>query len=263
MPPTRRSPRSVRRAERRSSARRSSTASAKRGAPAPLLVIAGAGTGKTMTLAARVARLVLAGADPQRMLLLTFSRRAAQEMERRAGRVLHAGAGLRARRSARRACPGPAPSTASARACCASYAGAIGLADAVHDPRPRRRRGPDGPGAPGAGPGRDHEALPAEGHLPGDLLARASTAGRRSAQVLQTSYPWCAGWEDELKQLFGAYVRGQAAAARARLRRPAAVLAADDGRAGAGRGASARASTTCWSTSTRTPTGCRPRSCWR
>jgi len=37
---------------------------------APLLVIAGAGSGKTMTLAARVARLVLEGADPQRILLL-------------------------------------------------------------------------------------------------------------------------------------------------------------------------------------------------
>jgi hypothetical protein len=42
----------------------------------PLLVIAGAGSGKTMTLAARVARLVLAGVDPQRILMLTFSRRA-------------------------------------------------------------------------------------------------------------------------------------------------------------------------------------------
>jgi len=46
-----------------------------------LLVIAGAGSGKTMTLASRVAKLVLAGADPQRILLLTFSRHAAKEME--------------------------------------------------------------------------------------------------------------------------------------------------------------------------------------
>ena len=69
-------------------------------AAGPLLVIAGAGTGKTMTLASRVARLVLAGADPQRILLLTFSRRAAQEMERRCGRVLHAALGLRATQQA-------------------------------------------------------------------------------------------------------------------------------------------------------------------
>ena len=46
----------------------------------PLLVIAGAGTGKTSTLATRVAHLILAGADPRRMLLVTFSRRAAKEM---------------------------------------------------------------------------------------------------------------------------------------------------------------------------------------
>jgi DNA helicase-2/ATP-dependent DNA helicase PcrA len=53
----------------------------------PLLVIAGAGTGKTTTLAHRIAQLVLDGADPRRILLLTFSRRASQEMTRRAQRV--------------------------------------------------------------------------------------------------------------------------------------------------------------------------------
>jgi DNA helicase-2/ATP-dependent DNA helicase PcrA len=52
--------------------------------PGPLLVIAGAGAGKTRTLTARVARLVLGGADPRRILLLTFTRRAAAEMARRA-----------------------------------------------------------------------------------------------------------------------------------------------------------------------------------
>lgn len=54
----------------------------------PLLVIAGAGTGKTKTLAARVAALIRRGADPGRILLLTFTRRAAQEMLRRAGQVV-------------------------------------------------------------------------------------------------------------------------------------------------------------------------------
>ncbi len=57
------------------------------GSDAPLLIIAGAGTGKTTTLAHRIAKLVLDGADPRRILLLTFSRRAAQEMIRRAQRV--------------------------------------------------------------------------------------------------------------------------------------------------------------------------------
>ena len=50
----------------------------------PLLVVAGAGTGKTNTLVHRLAHLVRAGADPRRILLMTFSRRAAAEMVRRA-----------------------------------------------------------------------------------------------------------------------------------------------------------------------------------
>ena len=46
----------------------------------PLLIIAGAGSGKTSTLAHRVACLIASGADPRRILLMTFSRRAASEM---------------------------------------------------------------------------------------------------------------------------------------------------------------------------------------
>ena len=66
----------------------------------PLLIIAGAGTGKTNTLAHRVACLVESGVDPRTILLLTFSRRAAAEMARR--------------------CRGTSPPTASARGCCVS-----------------------------------------------------------------------------------------------------------------------------------------------
>src|ERR1044071_1049858 len=54
----------------------------------PLLIVAGAGTGKTNTLAHRVAHLILEGVAPERLLLLTFSRRAAQEMIRRAQRIV-------------------------------------------------------------------------------------------------------------------------------------------------------------------------------
>lgn len=56
----------------------------------PLLIIAGAGSGKTNTLAHRVAHLILDGADSRRILLLTFSRRAAVEMTRRAERIIRA-----------------------------------------------------------------------------------------------------------------------------------------------------------------------------
>jgi superfamily I DNA/RNA helicase len=53
----------------------------------PLLVIAGAGSGKTNTLAHRVAHLIVQGADPRRILLMTFSRRAASEMTKRVERI--------------------------------------------------------------------------------------------------------------------------------------------------------------------------------
>ena len=54
----------------------------------PLLIIAGAGTGKTRTLVHRVAHLIERGADPRRILLLTFTRRAAAEMLRRVDGLL-------------------------------------------------------------------------------------------------------------------------------------------------------------------------------
>jgi DNA helicase-2/ATP-dependent DNA helicase PcrA len=68
------------------------TAATHRGGP--LLIIAGAGTGKTMTLAARVGHLLATGVRPERILLLTFSRRASREMLSRAERWSgHPGAG--------------------------------------------------------------------------------------------------------------------------------------------------------------------------
>jgi ATP-dependent DNA helicase UvrD/PcrA len=54
----------------------------------PLLIIAGAGSGKTNTLAHRVANLITNGVDPRRLMLLTFSRRAAMEMTRRVERIV-------------------------------------------------------------------------------------------------------------------------------------------------------------------------------
>jgi DNA helicase II / ATP-dependent DNA helicase PcrA len=54
----------------------------------PLLILAGAGTGKTNTLAHRAAHLVLNGTDPSRILMLTFTRRAAQEMIKRTQHIV-------------------------------------------------------------------------------------------------------------------------------------------------------------------------------
>ena len=59
----------------------------------PLLIVAGAGTGKTNTLAHRVAHLIAGGVNPGRILLLTFSRRAAAEMGRRVERIIAANPG--------------------------------------------------------------------------------------------------------------------------------------------------------------------------
>src|SRR5277367_2515941 len=54
----------------------------------PLLILAGAGTGKTNTLAHRAAHLVLNGTDPARILMLTFTRRASQEMIKRTQHIV-------------------------------------------------------------------------------------------------------------------------------------------------------------------------------
>lgn len=63
----------------------------------PLIVVAGAGSGKTRTLAYRVAYLISQGVSPGRILLLTFTRRAAEEMLRRAGSIVSMGGGDAAR----------------------------------------------------------------------------------------------------------------------------------------------------------------------
>ena len=54
----------------------------------PLLIIAGAGTGKTNTLAHKTAQLILNGESPDRILLMTFARRAASELSSRANRII-------------------------------------------------------------------------------------------------------------------------------------------------------------------------------
>ena len=67
----------------------------------PLLIVAGAGTGKTTTLAARVAHLIREGADPAGILLLTFTRRASQEMLDRVAKRLSGAMGEAGERAAR------------------------------------------------------------------------------------------------------------------------------------------------------------------
>jgi DNA helicase-2/ATP-dependent DNA helicase PcrA len=170
----------------------------------PLLVIAGAGSGKTMTLAARVARLVLAGADPQRLLLLTFSRRAAQEMERRVGRVLHQALGFASTRKPP-ALHWAGTFHAIGARLLRDYAGRIGLAESftIHD----RADAEDLMALvrQELGFAQTTKRFPLKGTCLA-IYSRAVNSQAPLAEVLRDDYPWCLGWEDELKALFRAYV---------------------------------------------------------
>ena len=173
----------------------------------PLLVIAGAGSGKTSTLAHRVANLIGHGADPQRMLLLTFSRRAAQEMERRVGGVLQKALGLPASQGV----PG-LPWSGTFHSIGArllrEYAGRIGLDEnfTIHD------RG-DAEDLVGLvrheiGLSATRNRFPLKGTCLG-IYSRVLNTRDPLVKVLQDIYPWCTQWESELKKLFGAYVEAK------------------------------------------------------
>ena len=174
------------------------------GGAGPLLVIAGAGSGKTLTLAARAARLVLAGADPGRILLLTFSRRAALEMERRVGRALHQALGFSATQR-----PPQLPWAGTFHAVGArllrEYAPRIGLSDAftIED-----RAGAEdllGWVRQDLGLAATRERFPAKATCLA-IYSRAVNSQADLAEVLQQQFPWCAAWHDALNRLFGAYV---------------------------------------------------------
>jgi DNA helicase-2/ATP-dependent DNA helicase PcrA len=171
---------------------------------APLLVIAGAGSGKTLTLTARVARLVLQGADPQRLLLLTFSRRAAQDMQRRAGRLLQQALRLPVTQT-----PPSLPWAGTFHAVGArllrEHAAALGLSD--HFTIADRGDAEDLMGIvrQELGFAATHNRFPLKATCLA-IYSRCVNAQAPLARVLADHYPWCAGWEAELKRLFRAYV---------------------------------------------------------
>jgi len=174
----------------------------------PLLVVAGAGSGKTSTLAHRVARLVHDGADPQRILLLTFSRRAAQELERRAGRVLQRTQALRGRDAP--ALPWAGTFHGVGARLLREYADRIGLAASftIHD----------------RGDAEDLMALvrqaqpvdPSAKRFPGAatclaVYSRVVNSEASLGDVLNEAFGWCAHWQAELRALFAAYVAAKQA----------------------------------------------------
>src|SRR5204862_5392263 len=168
-----------------------------------LLIIAGAGSGKTNTLAYRVAHLVYRGADPGRILLLTFSRRAAAEMERRAGGILHRVLGLRGTAQAT-SLPWSGTFHGIGARLLREYAQRIGLHDAftIHD----RSDSEDLLAIV-----RHELGLSTTGNrFPGKatclgIYSRVVNGQAALGEVLRSAFPWCARWEDELRKPFAGY----------------------------------------------------------
>jgi DNA helicase-2/ATP-dependent DNA helicase PcrA len=173
----------------------------------PLLVIAGAGSGKTNTLAHRVAHLIVSGADPRRILLMTFSRRAASGMakrvERIARKVMGANAGIMTD-----ALSWAGTFHGIGARLLREYADQIGLNPAftIHDREDsadlmnlvRHERGLS----------KTESRFPAKGTCL-SIYSRCVNAETRLEEVLGVSYPWCSGWVAELKELFAAYVEAK------------------------------------------------------
>ncbi len=177
------------------------------GLPPPLLVIAGAGSGKTNTLAHRVAHLMVNGADPGRILLMTFSRRAATELTRRVERITAQalGAGF--------------PEGALAWAGTFHGIGArilrehaveIGLSPdfSIHD----REDSADLMNLVrnDLGLSKTESRFPTKATCLA-IYSRAVNSDEQLTDVLRQTFPWCAIWKAELKQLFGGYVAAKQA----------------------------------------------------
>src|ERR1700722_19760113 len=173
----------------------------------PLLVIAGAGSGKTNTLAHRVAHLIVQGADPRRILLMTFSRRAAAEMTRRVERI------------ARKVMGNNAGVVTDALTWAGTFHGigarllrdhadAIGLDPAftIHD----REDSADLMNLVRHELGFSKTAarFPTKGTCL-QIYSRCVNTELSLDEILPESFPWCTGWEAELQQLFGAYVEAK------------------------------------------------------
>ncbi len=170
----------------------------------PLLVIAGAGTGKTMTLAHRVAHLVVEGADPERILLLTFTRRAAQEMTRRVESILR-NAVTDGRALPSGGLPWSGTFHSVANRLLRRYAHNLGLdpgfsvldrgdaADVMDVARHELELS------------RKARRFPKKDTCLA-IYSSCVNAQRDLEQVIRQSFPWCSDWLPELGELFGAYV---------------------------------------------------------
>ena len=174
----------------------------------PLLIVAGAGTGKTDTLAYRVAHLVINGVDPARILMLTFTRRAATEMRRRAHEIT------------RKALDEPLGGVSQSIAQRLSWAGtfhSIGNRLLRHY-APHVQLDPHFSVIDRGDSSDLMDSLRQELGLAGKeqrfprkdtcLQIYSTRVNTRASlkETLELQYPWCAQWEEELAHLFRAYV---------------------------------------------------------
>lgn len=176
----------------------------------PLLIVAGAGTGKTTALVHRVAYLIASGVNPARILLLTFTRRAAAEMLRRAEGVLRQHARTRSPQDKRRG--GTVIGKiwggtfhAIATRLLRRHAKAIGMDPAftIHD----RTDSQDLLGVirTELGLSKTDRRFPHKATCM-DIYSRCVNARQPLEEVLQLAFPWCLEHADDLKHLFRSYV---------------------------------------------------------
>ncbi|GAC1342536.1 MAG: ATP-dependent helicase [Myxococcales bacterium] len=180
----------------------------------PLLIIAGAGTGKTTTLAHRVAHKILAGTDPGRILLLTFARRAAAEMLRRVDGILRAldegqeASGRRAPGASGRVWGGTFHAVAARLLRMHGESIGLGPGFTIHDRADSQdlidvlRAELD--------LSRTGRRFPKKATCL-DIYSRCVNARERLFDVLDRAFPWCKEHEDDLRRLFQAYVDAKAA----------------------------------------------------
>lgn len=161
----------------------------------PLLIVAGAGTGKTKTLAARVCRIIDDGADPSRILLLTFTRRAAAEMVARVGAVSTS-------RAASRVWGGTFHSTANRLL--RNFGATAGLSPSFTVLDQSDATDLMGMVRTEEGFGERGRRFPRKETVAGIYSRMVSSQAKLDA-VLETDYPWCAEHGDDLRQIFTAY----------------------------------------------------------
>ncbi len=173
----------------------------------PLLVIAGAGSGKTNTLAHRVAHLIVKGADPRRILLMTFSRRAAAEMGRRVEKICAQVLGPKAGIMTDALAWSGTFHGIGARLL-RDYAEQIGLDPAftIHD----REDSADLMNLirHDLGFSKTENRFPTKGTCLA-IYSRAVNSETPLDQVLRDVFPWCATWENQLRELFASYVEAK------------------------------------------------------